>query len=263
MRLMPGTAFKNCPFCAEQIREEAIKCRFCGEWLVERPPQNTEKTKRKPEPEPRREIPQPKPIPAPTPIAAQKPLPAPTKSATPPIATAPAPEQAPPNPVLYTLKPWVFPTKPNSLGASPLWPLLFLAAWLFGYILPVILAAGPTDMPALLAVALRCSITPVSLLVFLTFGIWYWAARRTRPLGVAIGELFKPAIWPAFWITLTCGVVVAFSYTRIHWALMLQTPVQARELAGTGSALPQVTPTNSVATPSAATPQPPTEADIP
>jgi hypothetical protein len=96
----------------------------------------------------------------------------------------------------------------------------------------------------------------VSVLVFLTFGIWYLAARRTRPLGVAIAELFKPAIWPVFWITLTCGVVVAFSYTRIHWALMLQTPVQARELGG--SAAPPVIPTNSVATPPA-----PSETDTP
>jgi hypothetical protein len=30
---MEDGAFKPCPFCKEQIREEALKCRFCGEWL--------------------------------------------------------------------------------------------------------------------------------------------------------------------------------------------------------------------------------------
>ena len=26
---------KNCPFCAEEIQEQALKCKHCGEWLAE------------------------------------------------------------------------------------------------------------------------------------------------------------------------------------------------------------------------------------
>jgi hypothetical protein len=30
---MEDVSFKECPFCKKKIRKEAVKCRFCGEWL--------------------------------------------------------------------------------------------------------------------------------------------------------------------------------------------------------------------------------------
>ena len=29
---------RTCPYCAEEIQEQALKCKHCGEWFAQKPP---------------------------------------------------------------------------------------------------------------------------------------------------------------------------------------------------------------------------------
>jgi hypothetical protein len=196
---MGSADLKECPFCKEQIRKEAIKCRFCGEWLEER---SLPKLELKEEHDNK--------TPPCLPQSNQEPS-GPTAGID---ATTPAEESSPAEAPAVQVPtsngvPYKLPILQN-----PLVPLLLMAWWILEQAVPQAIKNGASGVVGIVLDTISYCTTPLSLLVLFLLGIWLWNVRLTKYSYTPHSKLSKTSINVLF--ALGVCLLILLAYTNIY-----------------------------------------------
>jgi hypothetical protein len=212
---MENAAFKECPFCKEQIRKEAVKCRFCGEWLEEHhQPRAGSISEQTPASQPsapganQETIVQS--------VGVDKPV-----SATKAPLAKPLAEQVK---ATATLRSAIQPDN------KPLIPLFLITLLFFCYAMPLAIKNGASGVLGIALGTLRFCTTPESLFVLLILAFWFWSLRRKSLAAQTTGKS-SHQVWLIIVMVVVVGVL---AYASIRPALETQAAAQRQRLKASG-----------------------------
>lgn len=212
---MESAAFKECPFCKEQIRKEAVKCRFCGEWLEERhQPRAGSISEQTPAPQPS------------APDANQE-----TNDQSVGVTKPASATEAPlAKPLAEQVKAAATPRSAIQPDNKPLIPLLLIALWVFCYVMPLAIKNGASGFLGIALGTLSYCTTPGSLLALPILAIWFWSLRRKSLSAQTAGKSTQQA-----WLIVAMVVVGVLAYASIRPALETRAAAQRQRLMASGA----------------------------